>query len=194
MEEPIRVVICDHSDVTLRGLVELLRRDRRFCIVGEVRLPNDHFRTNQWKADLIIIDPFIGGRIILDPDSLPRQTKILVYSDHFSVVDFWTLLQSGISGYLVKSQTSLSRLSSVATTIMNEAILGFDANLPILGQNSQGRLMTYVPFNNSTPLTQRESEVLDLLASGATDREIAQSMVIAVSTVESHIRNVLQLR
>lgn len=101
-------------------------------------------------------------------------------------------LKQGAQGYLLKDIRSKDMLTLIRGAAQGEAALSAHLTGRVL-QEFQ-RISKQVPLvndNEITPLTLREVEVLDLAATGATDKEIAAKLSISLHTVKSHMRNVL---
>jgi DNA-binding NarL/FixJ family response regulator len=149
------------------------------------------------RPDVVVLDlqmPQIGGvevtrRIVAEH---PR-TRVLVLSASGEQADVLEAVKAGATGYLVKSASREELLAAVQRTGRGEG--AFTAGLAGLVLGEFRRMATAVPAGSDegmTPrLTERETEILRLVAKGLGSRQIAERLVISHRTVQNHVQNVL---
>jgi two-component system response regulator NreC len=188
----IRVVIVDDHAVVRAGLKLLLEREPDIEPVDEASNAEEAiFRVIEHKPDVVLIDVTMPGESGIE--AIPKlleaspATKILVLSmqdDPHYVRDAFT---AGAHGYVLKEAAD----SEVVAAIQNVAAGGSYVN-PALG----ARLVTADAHERAQaeadPLSEREHEVLRLLALGHTNQEIAKTLFISVRTAETHRAHIMQ--
>lgn len=151
--------------------------------------------TREHQPDLVMLDLLMPGMSGLEVvgaiiKASPRSKVVLLTSSE-SAEDLLSAVKAGASGYLTKD-TPLPRLVSA----MHDVIEGGAAVSPAMGGKLFGALRDLLRHNGAvgirTPeLTGRELEILGLVGSGKTSKEIADELFISENTVRNHVRNVL---
>jgi DNA-binding NarL/FixJ family response regulator len=122
--------------------------------------------------------------------SLDPPPRILVLSASGERQDVLDALTAGATGYLVKSASSAELVAAVRRTAAGDAV--FTPGLAGLVLGEYRRLATGATQQDATPrLTERETEVLRLVAKGLTYPQIAERLVLSVRTVQNHVQNTL---
>jgi DNA-binding NarL/FixJ family response regulator len=147
------------------------------------------------RPDVVVLDlnlPDRSGveviRGLLDVDPQPRVLVLSASGEHRDVLD---AVKAGATGYLVKSATRDEFLEAVRRTAAGEAV--FTAGLAGLVLGEFRRLAT-VPSDAGPAaprLTDRETEILRLVAKGLSYRQIAERLVLSHRTVQNHVQNTL---
>ncbi|MEA5552472.1 response regulator transcription factor [Anabaena cylindrica UHCC 0172] len=193
----IRVLLVDDQGLIRQGLRALLELETDLEIVGEAE--NGEIAINlvtQLQPDVVLMDirmPIMDGVAATKEiqKSFPR-TKILVLTTFDDDEYVKAALQNGAMGYLLKDTPSEE---------LAVAIRAVDKGYSQLGPGIIKKLVTQFPANAPIPspsvppslaeLTPREKEVLQLIATGASNREIAQELYISEGTVKNHVTNIL---
>ena len=185
----IRVLIADDHSVVRQGLRMFLGSDPELEIVGEARDGAEAVKLAlQLHPDVVLMDllmPVMDG--IQATVAIRRQapdTEVVALTsvlEDASVVD---AVRAGAIGYLLKDTESHE---------LRRAIKAAAAGQVQLSPQAAARLMNEVrtPEQIREPLTERETEVLRLLAQGKSNKEIARTLNIAEQTVKSHVSHVL---
>ena len=202
----IRVLLVDDQPLIRRGLRALLKPERDLEIVGEAENGEAAIALLESldadiTADVILMDirmPIMDG-VAATRAIVPAfpHTKILILTTFDDTAYVTQALQNGASGYLLKD-TPASELVSAIGLIHK----GYTQLSPGLAQKLLAPplspplplLPSQFSIPNSqfhTPLTPREEEILSLIASGSSNREIAQHLYISEKTVKNHITNLL---
>jgi two-component system response regulator NreC len=188
----IRVVIVDDHAVVRAGLKLLLEREPDIEPVDEASNAAEAiFRVIEHKPDIVLIDVTMPGESGID--AIPKlleaspDTKILVLSMQDDPRYVRDAFSAGASGYVLKEAAD----SEVVAAIQLVASGGSYVN-PALG----ARLVTADAKERAEaqadPLSEREHEVLRLLALGHTNQEIAKTLFISVRTAETHRAHIMQ--
>jgi DNA-binding NarL/FixJ family response regulator len=146
------------------------------------------------RPDVLVLDlqlPDLSGvevirRLVADHTGV----RVLVLSASGEQRDVLDAVKAGASGYLVKSAARAEFLDAVRRTAAGDAV--FTPGLAGLVLGEYRRLATAPPTGSDTPrLTERETEVLRLVAKGLTYRQIAERLVLSIRTVQNHVQNTL---
>jgi DNA-binding NarL/FixJ family response regulator len=191
----IRVLLVDDHTLVREGIHTLLQRYDDLEVVGEAGDGREAIeKTNELEPDVIVMDlsmPSMGGieatRQILKQKNAAR---ILVLSRHEDVSYIRSLLEAGASGYVSKKAVSDELAVAVRTVYAGQVYLHSSVAKTIAEDYVQ--LLRLEP--NEDPyerLTEREKEILHLLAEGLSNRQIAEQLYLAPKTVFNHRKNIM---
>lgn len=197
--DPLRILIVDDHPAFRAGLRALLSTDPRLAIVGEASTGAGSITAvASTSPDVILMDvsmPGIDGveatRHIIDA---APSVAIIVLTMHDDDGTVFAALRAGARGYLLKGAPRAELLRAIHAVAAGEALFG-----PAIAR----RMVAYFgrPMPASAPpfpdLTGREREILDLVAAGRSNPEIADALGVAPKTVRNHVSNVftkLQVR
>ncbi len=186
---PIRVLIADDHSVVRQGLRMFLGTDRELEIIGEARDGAEAVvLAHQLRPDVVLMDllmPVLDGikAIAAIRRELPDTEVIALTSvlEDSAVVD---AVRAGAIGYLLKDTESHD---------LRRAIKAAAAGQVQLSPQAAARLLREVrtPEISAERLTERETEVLALIARGKANKEIAQALIITEQTVKTHVSHIL---
>jgi len=184
-----RVVLADDHPIVLNGLRNLIASEKDFELVGEASSGIDALKTiREKKPDLAIVDismPELNGILLSRRISKELvSVKILILTLHEDRAYLRQAIEAGARGYLLKRSAAENLVAAMRAVMtgglyVDPAIAGqlFDGN-PRQGNGSK---------HGSTPdLTEREGDVLKLVALGYTNKEIARRLDIGVKSVETY--------
>lgn len=189
MTDKIKVLLIDDHPLMRRGIKQLVELDTHFEVIGDVGNGNDGISLAlKEEPDLIILDLNMKGLSGLDTlkalraEGVDARIVILTVSDAKN--DIFALIDAGADGYLLKDtepEVLLSQLKLIANgeVVLSESI----RNLLLERHSSQNPLDS---------LTEREMGVLQLIATGLSNKQIAGKLFISEETVKVHIRNLLR--
>lgn len=189
MTDKIKVLLIDDHPLMRRGIKQLVELDTHFEVIGDVGNGNDGITfALKEEPDLIILDLNMKGLSGLDTlkalraEGVDARIVILTVSDAKN--DIFALIDAGADGYLLKDtepEVLLSQLKLIANgeVVLSESI----RNLLLERHSSQNPLDS---------LTEREMGVLQLIATGLSNKQIAGKLFISEETVKVHIRNLLR--
>ena len=190
METPIKVLIVDDHPLIRSGLTAALESEISVRVIGEsgdgLEAVENALRL---KPDVILMDiimPRLRGleAMVKIKESLPNvQVLMLTVCDHEQ--DLFEAVRLGARGYLLKSATITEIIEAVRKTAKGEVMLS-----PAMSE----KLLTWRQGQHDVEnsLSSREIEVLRLLGKGFSNPEIAASLFISVSTVRTHLQNILE--
>lgn len=186
----IRVLVVDDHEMVAQGLGEILGVESDIEVIGRAGTVRDARRkAGQLEADVVVMDyrlpdgdGLVATRHIRDEN--PEVAVVMVTaSDHDTVVA--AAIEAGCSAHVSKDRAAEDVVTAVRTAARGE--VGFPAAIlgALMGSRAPGTA------GRSHALTPRELEVLKLLAEGNSTREVAELLVLSVSTVRNHIHNLL---
>lgn len=186
MSGAIRLVIVDDHPVVRDGLSSMFARDPEFEVVGEAADGAEAVRVAEaLRPDVVLMDLRMPG---MDGVSATRElvrrgsgVRVLVLTTYDTDSDVLPAIEAGATGYLLKDAPRDELLRAVRAAARGEAVLA-----PTVA----ARLMGRVRGSTAGPLSQRELEVLQLVAAGATNREAAAKLFITEATIKSHMMNI----
>lgn len=184
-----RVLIADDHDVVREGIKNLLQRDG-FEIVGEAANGHEAVElAKKLRPDVVLLDvsmPLLNGIDVARElrVACPHTKMILLtmYRDEHYVLE---ALRAGIRGYVLKTQVSADLVKAVESTLRGEVYLCSGVSSAVVEAALQSGSAEV------NPLTQRERAVLQLIAEGKSNKEVATHLGISVKTAEAHRRNIM---
>lgn len=184
-----RVVVADDHKIVLEGLVALLQDQPNMQVVGQAtagRSALDVIRNT--RPDVALLDitmPELTGLEITRQlaEELP-DVKVLVLTMHDEEAFLFEALQAGASGYILKGASSDELIFAIEEVVRGGAYITPQLAKGLVDQALHERSTTPSAFEE--PLTEREEEVLGLIAEGLTNKEIAARMVVSLNTVKTH--------
>jgi DNA-binding NarL/FixJ family response regulator len=194
----LRILIADDHDLLRRGLKSLLESRPGWTICGEALTGREAVtKAEQLRPDIVVLDismPELNGveaaRRILK--AWPN-TEILILSVHYSDQLIRDILEAGVRGYVVKSDSDRDLIVAVEALANHKPFFTPRATELILSNfsnksGSSGRMLEFV----GDRLTSREREIVQLLSEGRTSREVASALSISVKTAETHRSNIMR--
>ena len=193
-----RILLVDDHDLFRAGLAGLINAHPNLEVIGEAGDGLEALTlARDLQPDLILMDikmPVCDGleatRLICT--ELPGA-RIVILTVHDEDEKLFAAIKAGACGYLLKSTDSASFLQGLQSALAGDAALPPKLAASLVEEFA--RMLNQPATKSSTEevpdLTPRERDVLDHLASGATDKEIAIQLSISVHTVKSHVRSIL---
>ena len=187
-----RVLIVDDHAVVRSGLRLLLEREDDIEVVAEAGTADDGVRAARLeKPDVILLDVVMPGRSGLEAASemleASKGTRILVLSMQDDPSYVREAFAGGASGYMLKEAADAELVQAI-----REVAAGGRYVHPTLGARLAQAEVEAARREADDPLSEREREVLRLLALGHTNQEIAKQLYISVRTAETHRAHIMQ--
>ena len=188
----IRVVIADDHAVVRSGLRRVLDAQDGIEVVAEAGTADEAVRaTRMEKPDIVLLDVVMPGRSGIEaiPDVLAaaKGASVLILSMQDDPHYVREAFQAGAKGYVLKEAADVELVTAV-----REVASGRHYVDPTLGARLAAAEVEDASRVESDPLSEREREVLRLLALGHTNQEIAKMLFISVRTAETHRAHIMQ--
>ncbi|MGH2904798.1 MAG: response regulator [Solirubrobacteraceae bacterium] len=193
---PVRVLLVDDDDLMRAGLKAVLSSDGRIEVVGEVS--DGHFaadRVRVLRPDVVLMDVRMP-----DLDGIAATRKVLAATPEVKVVILTTFEQddyifgainAGASGFLLKRSRPEELLAAIHTVAAGDSLLSPSVTRTVIERIARQHTPELGSNDRLSELTPREREVLELLARGLSNNEIATALVIEGSTVKTHVKRIL---
>jgi DNA-binding NarL/FixJ family response regulator len=196
MPPKYRIVIAEDHTILREGLRALLSSSPDFDVVGEAEDGREAIRcVEKLKPHLILTDlsmPRMNGMdAIREIKRRSRETKVLVLTVHKTEEYILATLQAGADGYLLKDSTHAELLAAVKHVLSGKHYISPGISDKVLDGYLEGKKSVKTRTSWET-LTQREREILKLIAEGYKNKEIADDLCISVKTVEKHRANLME--
>ncbi|HEY9605474.1 MAG TPA: response regulator transcription factor [Allocoleopsis sp.] len=181
---PIRVLIADDHAIVRRGLATIINHDSEMTVIAQAedgQQAIELYRKHQ--PDITLMDlrmPRMGGvEAITTICAEFKQARIAVLTTYDGDEDIYRGLQAGARGYLLKDTKPNELLNAIRAIHSGEKYIP-----PVVGAKLLERM-------SNPELSERELEVLRLLAKGMSNQEIGTALSISESTIKSHVNHVL---
>jgi DNA-binding NarL/FixJ family response regulator len=195
--QPIRILLADDQVLFREGLRTLLSVQTDFVVVGEAGNGEEALRlARELCPDVVLMDlrmPVLDGvastRQLCGANPGCRVIVLTTFDDDEYIFEG---LRAGALGYLLKDAASEVLFEAIRAASRGESFLQPAVATKVVAQFA--RLADQVPRVNTAlpePLSDREGEVLRLIAGGKTNRQIAAALYIAEGTVKNHVTNIL---
>lgn len=185
----MKILLVDDHTILLDGVKSLLGREEDLQVVGQAGSAEAALEfLKKQDVDLIITDysmPGMDGLSLLNTvKRIAPDTKIILLSMHDEVHLVKEILKAGVNGYVLKKDTHKELLSAIHDVKNGKVYLSSDVNKMLitnLNNPDEGKL-----------LTDREREILKLIAKEYTNKNIAEELFISERTVETHRKNIFR--
>ncbi|OHV30159.1 MULTISPECIES: response regulator [Pseudofrankia] len=191
-----RIVIADDDHLMRAGLVELLTVDPTIAVVGEAATGRAAVSlARQHRPEVVLMDvrmPDLDG--IAATRELTRgvpETRVLILTT-FEQDDYvFGAVRAGASGFLLKRTRPEELIAAVHTIAAGDALLSPSVTRRVIDRMARQPVPELAGTRELAELTRREREVLELMARGLSNREIANCLVVEESTVRTHAKRLL---
>ena len=193
MPDPITVMIVDDHEMVREGAKGYLEAQPEIAVVAEAESGEQAVRlAGEYIPDVVLMDLVMPGMDGVEAtrkvkDVSPR-TQIIILTSFHEDEHIFPALQAGAISYLLKDVKATELVEAILRASKGEATLHPRVAARLIKQFSHGESERRSLF---TELTEREVEVLTLIARGFTNQKIAEDLVISVGTVKGHVSNIL---
>ncbi|MBC8512173.1 MAG: response regulator transcription factor [Dehalococcoidia bacterium] len=193
----IKVLIVDDREVFREGLARLLEEQQHIKVVSWCAGKQAIGMVEKVKPDLVLMDTDLSECDSIDvvrqvTESSP-EVKIAMFSESVDQARLFASVEAGASGYLVKDLSVDNLVKSIDLISEGRVVISpllskkFVDEFTVLREEKRAR-----GTEEESDLSERETEILRLVAEGYTNKEIAQKLCIAENTAKVHVKNILQ--
>ena len=191
-----RILIAEDHTILREGLQALLSSEPRFEVVGEAEDGRSAIRSvEELHPDLVLMDlsmPRMSGLdAIKEIKKLSPETKIIALTVHKTEEYILATLQAGADGYVLKDSTHAELVMAIEHVLLGKRYLSPGISEKVIEGYLEGK-KTLKTASAWESLTQREREVLKLIAEGHKNKEVADYLYISLKTVEKHRANLMK--
>lgn len=201
MTAPIRVLICEDQELVRTGYVTVFSAYPDMAVVGEAADGREAVETaRRLRPDVVVMDirmPVLDGieatRLLAGPD-VETPLKVLVVTTFNVDRHVYDALRAGASGFLLKDTPPARLVDGVRTIARGESLLAPAVTRDLIGHFAERlRPAATSPARDHVvrTLARRELEVLEQLAAGLSNAEIAEKLVISIETVKTYVSRIL---
>jgi DNA-binding NarL/FixJ family response regulator len=191
-----RVLIADDDHLMRAGLAELLTADPSIEIVGEAATGREAIEsTRRLDPDVVLMDvrmPDLDGITATEAlaQAAPRSRVLMLTT--FEEDDYiFGSLRAGASGFLLKRTRPEELIAAVHTVAAGDSLLSPSVTRRVIERMARQPAPDTAALGTIQRLTPREREVLQLIARGLTNREIANELFVEESTIRTHVKRIL---
>jgi len=193
MPEPITVMIVDDHEMVRKGAASYLEVQPDIVVVAEAESGDDAVRlVREHIPDVVLMDlvmPGIDGvEATRQVKNISPRTQIIVLTSYHQDEHIFPALQAGAISYLLKDVKARDLVEAIRRAAKGEATLHPRVASRVIRQFTSGDIDQEKYF---TDLTDREMQVLTLIAKGYSNQGIAEDLVISIGTVKGHVSNIL---
>ena len=198
-DKPIRIVIADDHPIFREGLKYLLGTQEDFQLLAEVGNGDEVLGTiEKLQPDILLLDlrmPGTHGLTILERLQATKitSTRVIVLTASEDKNEFVQAMKLGTSGIVLKQSPTDLLLKSIRKVYAGEIWLDSNTTAAVIRQFANGEEESPGDPNRvrgRSPLSQREREIVSLVAQGFKNKEMAEKMFISEQTVKNHLHNI----
>lgn len=191
-----RVLIADDHEIVRRGLCAFLETDRSLEVVGDVGSGLEALEhAKKSRPDVVLMDIKMPDMDGIDASRRIKEecpdAKIIILTAFQSENDIFKALGVGVSGYLHKDVRPQELINAIKTVVDGQSLMDSQVAQAVMNQFA-GSNAPEKPKSLSHNLTLRELEVLEYIAKGMKNKDIAKQLFISEKTVKTHVSNILR--
>lgn len=196
---PIRVVLVDDQQLVAAGLSMVIGAQDDMVVVGQAGDGRQAVAlVSRLACDVVLMDvrmPELDGieatrQVLAQADAAGRQAPRIVMLTTYDLDEYLlTAIQAGASGFLLKNAPPQDLLAAIRTVHSGDAVIAPSATRRLLTHVANGG--PALPDPRLDCLTERETEVLELIAQGMSNAEISGTLYLSETTVKTHVRHLL---
>jgi DNA-binding NarL/FixJ family response regulator len=193
---PVRILVADDHHVVRTGLRSLLESKSGWQVCGEAANGREAVeKAGKLKPDVAVLDiamPLLNGvEATRQIRKLSPKTAILILSMHDSELLVQEVMEAGALGYILKDDADRNLIAAVDALHRHEAYLSSRVSNAVSRASLHPRETKSSERSSRNRLTPREREILQLLAEGKSNKEVASFLGISVKTAETHRANIM---
>lgn len=191
----IRILLADDHSIILDGIRAMLESNTSIEIIGEAKNGAEVIEiASKLNPDVIIMDismPVLSGiEATKEIKKINNKIKIIILTQHENNEYIVQLFKVGADGYLLKNSKKTELLEAIKSVMINERYVGKNASKLLINNYSQSSDKSN--DDKKVTLTNREVEIIKMIAEDLSNQEIGEKLKISTRTVETHRRNIMQ--
>jgi two-component system, NarL family, response regulator LiaR len=189
--DPIQVVIVDDHAVVREGVRAFLDTQSDFRVVAEGTSGETAVRLcAEYRPDVLLLDLIMPGQssveTIRQVKAVSARTQIVVLTSYHSDDHIFPALHAGALSYILKDTSPQGLIDTLKRSVQGESVLS-----PQVASRVVAEIREPGTMNATAVLSERETEVLRLIAAGYSNAQIASQLVLSEKTVKGHVSNIL---
>jgi NarL family two-component system response regulator LiaR len=191
-ETAIKVLLVDDHEMVRIGLAAVLSTEDDIEVVGEASNGVEGIRLAQeYKPDVVLMDLVMEGMDGIETTKqllqLYPDCKVVVLTSFLDDEKMYPVIEAGAFSYLLKTSRAAEVAQAIRSAVKGQAVLESQVASKIMNRFRQPKPVA--PAHDE--LTEREMEVLRLIASGRSNQDVADELFIGIKTVKFHVTNIL---
>jgi DNA-binding NarL/FixJ family response regulator len=197
MKKKQKIVIAEDYTILREGLRALISSNPDLEVIGEAEDGKEAIQcVEKLEPNLVLVDLSMprtnGVDAIREINRRCPDTKIVALTVHQAEEYVLAALEAGADGYVLKDATHAELMMAIQTVLDGKSYLSPGVSEQVIEGYLEGKKGVKKPSSSWETLTQRERQVLKLIAEGYKNREIADYLCVSVKTVEKHRANLMQ--
>jgi DNA-binding NarL/FixJ family response regulator len=195
----IRILLIEDNKLLRDGIASILKKQPDMHVVATVgNGENILLLMGKFIPDVVLLDLGLRNQNSLQIVKLSKQnfkeTKIVVMDLIPLQADVLEFVQAGVSGFILKDASIADFVKTIRLVYQGSQVLPQHLTGSLFSQIVEHAISGFKPsaINESVRMTKREKQVIELIADGATNKEIAQKLHLSTYTVKSHVHNILE--
>ena len=192
MQEPVKVLLVDDHEMVRIGLAAVLGTEEGIEVIGEASNGKEGIRLAlEYKPDVVLMDLVMEGMDGIETtkrltEKFP-ECKVIVLTSYIDDEKLYPVIEAGAFSYLLKTSRAQEIAAAIRAAVNGQPVLESQVASKMMNRFRQPKTET-LPHHE---LTEREMEVLKLIAKGLSNQELADQLYIGVKTVKFHVTNIL---
>ena len=192
-EQPLRIVICDDHELVRVGLRSLLEAEPGYEVVGEAGDAEAAVRlADEQRPNVVLMDVRLPGRSGIeacrDIRSAHPETQVIILTAYADDEALFSSIMAGAAGYVLKQIRGGDLVGAIRQVSEGRSLLDPEVTSRVLARLRGETSEANEPIEDLTP---QERKILNLVAEGLTNRQIADKVFLAEKTVKNYVSNIL---
>jgi DNA-binding NarL/FixJ family response regulator len=195
----IHILLIEDNKLLRDGISSMLNKQKDMSVVGIISNGENILKQmDANKPDIVLLDLGLRNQNSLQIVKLIRQNfleiKIIVLDLIPLQEDVMNFVRAGVSGFILKDADITEFIKSIRSVFQGTKVLPLNLTNSLFSQIVDEAVIhsDHSTINESVRLTKREKQVIDLIADGATNKEMANKLHLSIYTIKSHVHNILE--
>ncbi|MBU0763975.1 MAG: response regulator transcription factor [Bacteroidetes bacterium] len=194
----ISVLIADDHKMFREGIRSMLEKEKDIEVAGEAENLDGILQSmNEYQADVVLMDITMGETCGIEATKVVidhyKDVAVLALSMHSDKKYILEILEAGAKGYILKNAGKEEMLNAIRSVARGDGYFSSEVSSKLIEHlSNQGASEKKGKSENEIPISDREKEVLRLIALDYSNPEIAEKLFISIRTVDTHKRNLLE--